>query len=161
MAMGFASKPFAPKRINNPYFKFAGVGVFFLTVIEGCMRGFLLVGVGGFMGSVTRYLVSGWVHRILDNPWFPYGTLVVNVTGSLTIGFLAGLAETRSLFSSEARLFVFIGILGGFTTFSSFSLETFTLVRNSQTFAALANVACQLILGFLGVWAGNLLARLI
>jgi CrcB protein len=125
------------------------------------MIGLFLVGVGGFIGSVMRYLVSGWVHRILDNPWFPYGTLVVNITGSLTIGFLAGLAENRSVFTPEARLFIFIGILGGFTTFSSFSLETFSLVRNTQTLAAIANMASQLILGLLAVWAGNLLARLI
>ena len=125
------------------------------------MMGFLLVGAGGFVGSVMRYLMSVWVHRILDNPWFPYGTLAVNVTGSLAIGFLAGLAESRSMFSSEARLFLFIGVLGGFTTFSSFSLETFSLARNTQMLAAVTNIACQLILGLVGVWTGNLLARLI
>ena|ERR1043166_2350309 len=160
MAMGFASKPFASSELMTPTsiswsrgFCFCGDGY--------SMIGLFLVGVGGFIGSVMRYLVSGWVHRILDNPWFPYGTLVVNITGSLTIGFLAGLAENRSVFTPEARLFIFIGILGGFTTFSSFSLETFSLVRNTQTLAAIANMASQLILGLLAVWAGNLLARLI
>jgi CrcB protein len=121
----------------------------------------LLVGAGGFLGSVFRYVLSGWVHRVLDNPWFPYGTLVVNVTGSVAIGFLGGLAENRSLFTSDARLFVFIGILGGFTTFSSLTLETFFLARNTQIAAALANITMQVFLGLLGVWFGNLLSRVV
>ena len=70
------------------------------------MRGILFVGFGSFMGGVLRYLLSTWVHRLLDNPWFPYGTLLVNVTGSLAIGFLASLAEDRAVFTSEARLFI-------------------------------------------------------
>lgn len=120
----------------------------------------LLVGVGGFLGSIFRYVLSGWVHRILDNPWFPYGTLAVNVTGSLVIGFLAGLVDSRSLFSSEARLFVFIGLLGGFTTFSSLTIETFSLARSAQLLAAAMNVTLQLFVGLVAVWLGNLLARL-
>lgn len=120
----------------------------------------LLVGVGGFLGSIFRYVLSGWVHRILDNPWFPYGTLAVNVTGSLVIGFLAGLVDSRSLSSSEARLFVFIGLLGGFTTFSSLTIETFSLARSAQLLAAAMNVTLQLFLGLVAVWLGNLLARL-
>ena len=120
----------------------------------------LLVGVGGFLGSIFRYVLSGWVHRILDNPWFPYGTLAVNVTGSLVIGFLAGLVDSRSLFSSEARLFVFIGLLGGFTTFSSLTIETFSLARSAQLLAAAMNVTLQILLGLVAVWLGNLLARL-
>ena len=121
----------------------------------------LLVGAGGFLGSVFRYVLSGWVHRVLDNPWFPYGTLVVNVTGSLAIGFLVGLAESRSFFTSEARMFVFIGVLGGFTTFSSFTLETLSLARSAQFLASMTNVASQIVLGLLAVWLGNLLARLV
>ena len=125
-----------------------------------CVLPILLVGAGGFLGSILRYVLSGWVHRILDNPWFPYGTLAVNVTGSLVIGFLAGLADSRSFFSSEARLFVFIGLLGGFTTFSSLTIETFSLARSAQQLAAVMNLALQIFLGLLAVWLGNLLARL-
>ena len=125
------------------------------------MLALLLVGAGGFLGSVVRYVLSGWVHRFLDNPWFPYGTLAVNVAGSVAIGFLSGLAENRSLFTADARLFVFIGILGGFTTFSSFALETFSLARNTQIVAALANIGMQIFLGLLGVWFGNLLSRVV
>ena len=125
------------------------------------MRGIFFVGAGSFVGGVLRYLLSTWVHRLLDNPWFPYGTLVVNASGCLVIGFLSGLADERSVFTSEARLFIFIGILGGFTTFSSFALETFSLARNTQSVAAAANVALEVILGLVCVWAGNVLARLL
>ena len=96
------------------------------------MIGILLVGVGSFVGGVLRYGLSTWVHRALDNPWFPYETLAVNGSGCLVIGFLAGLAESRAAITPEARLFLFVGILGGFTTFSSFALETFSLARDTQ-----------------------------
>lgn len=119
-----------------------------------------LVGAGGFFGSILRYAIGGWVHYILDNAWFPYGTLVVNVAGCLLIGFLSGLAENRSVFDPEVRLFLFIGILGGFTTFSSFAYETFSLARDTENLAAVINVFAQLIFGFMGVWFGNTLARL-
>jgi CrcB protein len=119
----------------------------------------VLVGVGSLVGGVLRYGLSTWVHRVLDNPWFPYGTLAVNVLGCLVIGFLAGLVETRTAFTSEARLFLFVGILGGFTTFSSFALETFSLARDTQNVAALMNIGLQLILGLLAVWIGNVLAH--
>lgn len=125
------------------------------------MREIIFVGAGSFLGGVLRYLLSTWVHRLLDNPWFPYGTLLVNVTGCLVIGFLAGLAEDRGVFTSEARLFVFIGILGGFTTFSSFALETFALARNTQMMGAATNVGLEVILGLVSVWCGNILARLV
>jgi len=121
----------------------------------------ILVGVGSFLGGILRYGLSTWVHRVLDNPWFPYGTLAVNVSGCFVIGFFAGLAETRVAFTSEARLFLFVGILGGFTTFSSFALETFSLTRDTQNVAALVNIGSQLLLGLLAVWIGNVLAHAI
>lgn len=121
----------------------------------------ILVGLGSFFGGALRYGLSTWVHRQLDNPWFPYGTLTVNVLGCLAIGFLAGLAETRVAINSEVRLFVLVGILGGFTTFSSFALETFLLARDTQNIAALANVGLQLALCLLAVWIGNMLAQAI
>ena len=119
----------------------------------------ILVGVGSFLGGILRYGLSTWVHRVLDNPWFPYGTLSVNAVGCLVIGFLAGLAETRMAFTPETRLFLFVGILGGFTTFSSFALETFSLARDTQNMAALINIGLQLILGLLAVWIGNVSAH--
>ena len=125
------------------------------------MIGILLVGVGSFFGGVFRYGLSIWVHRLLDNPWFPYGTLAVNALGCLVIGFLSGLAEARAAFTPEARLFLFVGVLGGFTTFSSFALETFSLARDTQSLAALVNIGLQLVFGLLAVWFGNILAHAI
>lgn len=123
------------------------------------MIGILLVGVGSFIGGVMRYGLSTWVYKALDNPWFPYGTLSVNVSGCLIIGFLSGLAEARAAFTPEARLFLFVGILGGFTTFSSFALETFALARETQNLAAFMNIALQLLLGLLAVWIGHVMAH--
>ena len=123
------------------------------------MIGIMLVGVGSFIGGVLRFGLSTWVHRVLDNPWFPYGTLAVNALGCLLIGFLAGLAEARAAFTSDVRLFIFVGILGDFTTFSSFALETFSLARDTQTVAALANIGLQLVFGLVAVWVGNVLAH--
>jgi CrcB protein len=120
----------------------------------------LLVGAGGFIGAILRYALGGWVHDMLNNASFPYGTLVVNAVGCLLIGFLSGLAESRSVIGPEARLFIFIGILGGFTTFSSFAYETFSLARDAQNLAAIVNVFAQVILGLIGIWFGNVLARL-
>jgi CrcB protein len=119
----------------------------------------VLVGVGSLIGGVLRFGLSTWVHRVLDNPWFPYGTLVVNGLGCFLIGFLAALAESRAVFTSEVRLFIFVGILGGFTTFSSFALETLSLARDSQSAAALANIGLQLTLGLVAVWIGNVMAH--
>ena len=110
----------------------------------------LLVGLGGMVGSICRYLVSGWV----SSPWLPVGTLTVNVVGCLLIGFLFGLSEIRDLFSSSTRLLLMVGLLGGFTTFSTFGLETVNLMRDAQMWAALANVALHVILGFLAVYLG-------
>jgi fluoride exporter len=89
---------------------------------------------------------------------FPAGTLVVNLTGSLLIGLLAGLAESRSLLGPEARLLLVTGLLGGYTTFSAFSLETLVLLRAGQTATAFATVALQVLLGVAAAWAGFALA---
>lgn len=123
------------------------------------MKAIFLVGTGGFIGSVLRYLFSGWVFRLLDKPWFPAGTLAVNVLGCLVIGFLGGIAEQRRIFAPEFRLFVFIGILGGFTTFSAFADETASLVQNGHGAAALLNIALQVMVALFAVWVGGLLAR--
>jgi len=121
----------------------------------------VLVGVGGFLGSVLRYLMGGWVHRVLDNPWFPYGTLSVNLIGCLVIGFLGGLTENRQVFAPETRLFLFLGVLGGFTTFSSFAYETSAFLNDGQIVMASLNVGLQVILGLVAVWLGSCLSRLI
>ena len=88
------------------------------------MRSVFSVGAGSFVGGILRYLLSTWIYKMLGNPLFPYGTLAVNSLACLAIGFLAPLAETRSIFTVNDRLFIFVGVLGGFTTFSSVALET-------------------------------------
>ena len=125
------------------------------------MRELLWVALGGGIGSVARYLASRGLHQALGTSWFPVGTLAVNVTGCLLIGFLGALADTRQLFSADLRLFVFIGLLGGFTTFSSFGYETLALARDRELLAAVVNIAAQLGFGLGGVWIGYTLGRLL
>ena len=119
----------------------------------------LIIGAGGLVGAIMRYLVGGWVNDAAGNPSFPYGTLAVNVLGCAAIGLLAGLAETRGILSAEARAFLLVGLLGGFTTFSAFGLETITLVRDGALLAGLANVGVQVVLGLGAVWAGLSVAQ--
>jgi fluoride exporter len=116
-------------------------------------------GVGGFIGSALRYGLGGWLARMKGGATFPWETLVINVAGCLAIGVLAALAETRGLFTGTTRVFVFVGILGGFTTFSTFGYETFQLLRDGQHAAAAASAALQFVLGIGAVWAGNTLVR--
>jgi CrcB protein len=120
----------------------------------------LLVGAGGALGSILRYLVGGWVGRWKAGWTFPIETMLINVSGCLVIGFLAGLSESRGVFTGATRAFLFIGVLGGYTTFSTFGYETFQLLRDAQWPAAAASVALQVGLGIAGVWAGHTLARL-
>ena len=120
----------------------------------------LLVGVGGAIGAVARYLLGGAVHRLIPG-FFPYGTFVVNVIGCLAFGLVVGLAESRLVIGPGARAFVLIGVLGGFTTFSSFIFESFELVRGGQMIAVAANVAGQVIVGFVALWAGYAVGRAI
>lgn len=118
----------------------------------------MIVALGGALGSVFRYLLGTWIQALSKSIDFPYGTLAVNLTGCFLIGFLAQLAEARGAFASETRLFVFIGILGGFTTFSSFGNETVNLLREGGTLNALANVGANVIVGLLLVWLGRIVA---
>lgn len=125
------------------------------------MRNTFLVGAGGFIGSVLRYLISGYVQQFTPSAAFPYGTLVVNLTGCLIIGFLSQLAEARSVFAAETRVFIFIGVLGGFTTFSAFGNETMNLFREGENLPAFFNLGVHLVLGLGAVWLGRTLAYLI
>lgn len=122
------------------------------------MRSLLLVGFGGFVGSVGRYYLGGLVLHLSGGSRFPWSTLTVNVLGCLAIGFLAGAAELRNLVSPGARLFLMTGVLGGFTTFSAFGFESFFLSREHSLPAAALNVALHLILALPAVWLGHRLA---
>lgn len=116
-----------------------------------------LVGSGGFVGALLRYGLSGLVHRQVPFATFPYGTLAVNLLGCLLIGVFAGLAESRQLFGPELRTFALIGLLGGFTTFSTLGYETFAMIRDDEYLLAVANVGAQVVLGLALVWAGYVL----
>jgi CrcB protein len=120
----------------------------------------LAVGAGGALGAIARYLLGGVVQRLMPG-FFPYGTFVVNLVGCLVFGLVIGLAESRVALGPLGRAFILIGVLGGFTTFSSFTFETFELIRGGQMSQALANVAGQVILGFIGLWAGFGLGRVV
>jgi CrcB protein len=119
-----------------------------------------LVGAGGFAGAVLRFLVSSWVQTRSGSIVFPFGTLSVNMSGCLLIGLLSALAENRSMFSAETRSFVLIGVLGAFTTFSTFGNETLNLLRAGRLELALLNVGAHVLLGLALVWLGRVLAGL-
>ncbi|HHN74672.1 MAG TPA: fluoride efflux transporter CrcB [Acidobacteria bacterium] len=121
----------------------------------------LLVGLGGFVGSVARYLASGTVQRLFPLLRLPGGTLLVNMTGCAVIGALGALVEYRGLFSPQARVLLMIGVLGGFTTFSSFGFETLELAREGHLGLGLVNVALQVGGGLVAVWLGHSIIRLL
>ena len=120
-----------------------------------------VIGLGGFAGAIFRYLLSGAVHSLLHASSFPIGTMIVNVTGCFLIGFGGGLIESRQFFSPELRAFLFVGILGSFTTFSTFGLETFNLFKNGQWLASAGNIGFSIVFGLLAVLAGNMASRLL
>ena len=124
------------------------------------MRNILLVGLGGFIGSVLRYALSGFAQRLGSATVFPIGTLSVNVIGCFAIGLLGGWAENLPALSPSVRLLLLVGLLGGFTTFSSFGYETMALLRDGQTPAALASVSLHLVAGLGAVWLGYGLSAL-
>lgn len=120
----------------------------------------LLVGLGGFVGSVLRFALSVGVQRLFPYTQFPFGTLAVNVLGCLCIGFLGGIGQQRGALDTGVHLFLMVGLLGGFTTFSSFAYESLILAQDSQFLKVMLNVVLQVAIGFSAAWAGMLLARL-
>ena len=117
-----------------------------------------LVGTGGFIGAIARYGISGLVQRSAALSSFPYGTLAVNMLGCLLIGIAVGLVDSRQVFGPDFKLFAVVGLLGGFTTWSTFGYETLTLLRDADYLRATANVAIHIVLGLVLVWAGYALA---
>jgi CrcB protein len=113
----------------------------------------LAIALGGAIGSVARYLLSTFVLR-MSGTLFPLGTFVVNVIGCLVFGAIAGATTQRVELTPATRLFLLTGILGGFTTFSSYAFESFVLVRDGQILWAAMNVAGQVVAGLAGMWAG-------
>lgn len=119
----------------------------------------LMVAAGGAVGALARHGLNHVVHQRALGATFPWGIFVVNVAGSIAIGAIAGaLAGARLHLTEHARTFLIVGLLGGFTTFSSFSLDTLALARDGHPWQAALNVAGQVGLSLLGVWAGYRLA---
>lgn len=123
------------------------------------LKQLLLIGAGGFLGSVARFLVSRLNTRV---DWFsiPIGTLAVNVVGSLLIGFLIGISEKSPILTVEWRMFLMVGLCGGFTTFSSFSGENLVLLKNGQILPLLLYTALSIFLGFTAVYLGYISTKL-
>lgn len=124
------------------------------TRLKAALINAAMVGSGGFIGAICRYGLSGFVQRKAALAAFPYGTLAVNMLGCLLIGLIAGLVESRQLFGPDFRRFVLIGILGGFTTYSTFGYETFAMMRDADFFRAAGNVVIHVVLGLALVMAG-------
>ncbi len=117
-----------------------------------------IIGAGGFVGAVLRFVISSWVQNRSGSIVFPFGTMAVNMIGCLAIGLLTYLVETRSLFSMETRSFILIGLLGAFTTFSTFGNETLGLIRDSRLDMAVLNAGAQVVVGVGMVWLGRIIA---
>ncbi len=113
----------------------------------------IMIGLAGLIGTLLRYWLSGFVARHYGET-FPWGTLIVNVIGCLVTGAIFNLTEERFLVDPTVRTVILIGLLGGFTTFSSYGLQTFTLLRDGEFALATFNVAVSNVLGLLMVWVG-------
>jgi CrcB protein len=123
------------------------------------MLNILVVGIGGFLGSIMRYLMVNEVGRHFPASQFPLGTLAVNMIGCFMIAFIGEAGAGRGFLTAEMRLFLFVGIMGGFTTFSAFGYETFYFIKTSQFHFAFLNVAAQIILGLAAVMLGYLAGK--
>lgn len=118
------------------------------------MRHLLLVGIGGFVGAISRFKLGGVILHHTEDWKFPVGTFIINVSGCLVAGILAGLAEKHDFFTQDTRLFLFTGILGGFTTFSAYGLETFYLFQRQEWTVATLNMILSLLCGISSLWLG-------
>jgi fluoride exporter len=124
------------------------------------MQSYIWIAIGGALGSVARYWCSGVIARLIGET-FPWGTLIVNVTGSLVIGFFATITgpDGRLLMGTIPRQFVMVGICGGYTTFSSFSLQTLNLMQDGEWLYAGANIVASVIACLIAVWLGHVAAH--
>ena len=122
------------------------------------LRNILIVGTGGFIGTAMRYLVQVQVEKLMGST-LPLGTFLVNIAGSLIIGIVYGLAERGNILGPEWRLFLAVGLCGGFTTFSTFSADTLNLLKDNSIIQLLSYTGGSVLLGLLSVYVGLILAR--
>jgi CrcB protein len=121
----------------------------------------LIIGAGGFLGAILRYYVSGYAQNLSGSYSFPVGTLAVNLIGCFIIGAISKMAEDMGLFSVDTRMFLTIGFLGAFTTYSTFGYETLNLLRDNEWLYAFSYVGLHLIVGLGAVWGGRSIVQLI
>lgn len=124
------------------------------------IRNILIIGTGGFIGSVARYFISK-LNLNIDFYSIPVGTLLINITGSFIIGFLIGISEKSTILTNELRLFLMVGLCGGFTTFSSFTGENLVLLHNGQFLSILLYTGLSIFLGFVAVFFGYAFTNLL
>ena len=125
------------------------------------MGNLVYIGIGGFLGAIARYWLAGRAQELSASIGFPYGTLAVNLVGCFVLGLLSFLIDARGLFNPETRALLVVGLLGAFTTFSTFSSETLNLLTSGESMRALANVGVSVVLGVGAVWLGRALPLLI
>lgn len=120
---------------------------------------YLIIGIGGFLGSIARFWLGSYIDSKMGSR-FPFGTLVINCTGSFVIGFIVTLLAERAHWSPNWRYLIPIGFVGAYTTFSTFEFETFRVVQDGELLLALLNVSVSIIVGFLAVWLGVIAGKL-
>ena len=120
---------------------------------------YIAVLLGGAFGTGLRYWLSTFVYSVLKQPTFPYANLIINVSGSFVIGLLAELFESQVLISPALRIAILTAVLCGYTTFSSFSFETYSLLRDGETGLAVLNATLSVLLGLAAVWLGVRIAQ--
>jgi CrcB protein len=123
------------------------------------VKSMAIVGMGGFLGAIARYLVSGYLQQNVTSV-FPWGTFVVNITGCLLIGLVYGLSERGEVLSPEIRLFLTVGICGGFTTFSTLSNDALMLIRQQEWFRFALYTSLSLFAGLVAVYFGRLIPNI-
>lgn len=122
------------------------------------MNNLLFLGFGGFLGAISRYLLSDYVQNMLKHTGFPYGTLTVNILGCFVLGLLNQLAISKGLLANHTRLFLMVGFVGAFTTFSTFTVESAHLFQNGQNTAGMLNILGSNLLGIAFVFIGQIIA---
>jgi CrcB protein len=124
------------------------------------MTKYIVVGLGGFLGAIARFWLGGFISNRLGT-WFPYGTFVINITGSFFIGLIITLLAEETHWSPNWRYLIPIGFIGAYTTFSTFEYETFRNFQDGQLLVAFLNIVLSVFIGFLAVWCGVIAGRTI
>lgn len=128
-------------------------------MMKGSMMGYLWVAIGGAIGAVSRYALSGWI-----NDWFgpgPLAIFIVNVSGSFLIGFITAVTQDRFIIDPEVRLLMTVGVLGAYTTFSTWMYETLQLIESGEYVRAAANAFGSLAVGLVAVYLGTVVGRIV